>query len=39
MSGHKRMDTLRRYLGFGLQLTKEDEAVQDNVEQILLKQN
>lgn len=38
ITGHKRIETLRRYLGYGLQPTKDDETVQALVEQILLTQ-
>ncbi|KAK7199136.1 Phage integrase family [Novymonas esmeraldas] len=31
VTGHTRVDTLRRYLGYGLQATAEDVAVQDVV--------
>lgn len=38
MAGHTRQKTFERYLGYGLQLTKEDVIAQANVEKIRLKQ-
>lgn len=36
LTGHSRMDTLRRYLGYGLHLTKEAVMAQDSVGRALL---
>lgn len=36
ITGHTRPDTLRRYLGYGLQLTKEAAAARDSAAQALL---
>ncbi|KAG5480617.1 hypothetical protein LSCM1_06321 [Leishmania martiniquensis] len=36
ITGHTRADTLKRYLGYGLQQTKEAVAVQESAAQVLL---
>eukprot|EP00796_Vickermania_ingenoplastis_P000606 gene606-biopygen501 len=38
ITGHTRVDTLRRYLGYGLHTTAEDVAVQDSVNRVLHQQ-
>lgn len=39
MTGHTRTDTLKRYLGYGLQLTMEGAEAQANASQLLHEQN
>ncbi|ORC90012.1 TATE DNA Transposon [Trypanosoma theileri] len=39
MTGHTGIDTLRRYLGYGLQMTREAEHAQDNAARALLERS
>ncbi|ORC91165.1 TATE DNA Transposon [Trypanosoma theileri] len=39
MTGHTRIDTLRRYLGYGLQMTREAEHAQDSAARALLERS
>lgn len=39
ITGHRRLETLRQYLGFGQQATAEDVAVQDSVHAALNRPN